>query len=45
MGTRTELGESRQIGKGAFWGRLLGTLAKAGIGAVMTAAVAVASAL
>ena len=35
-------GESWRIGKGAFWGRLLGTLAKAGIGAIMIAAVVVA---
>ncbi len=33
--------ESWRIGKGAFWGRLLGTLAKAGIGAIMIAAVVV----
>ena len=32
-----ELGESWQIGQAAFWGRLLGTLAKSLIGLVMVA--------
>ena len=37
-----ELGASWEIGKAAFWGRLLGTLAKALLGAVMVAVVLVA---
>jgi hypothetical protein len=35
-------GESWRIGKGAFWGRLFGTLGKTGIGAIMIAVVVVA---
>ncbi len=37
-----ELGQSWQIGKGAFWGRLLGTLAKVLVGSIMLVVVAVA---
>jgi hypothetical protein len=37
-----ELGESWQVGRGAFWGRMLGTLAKVLLGSVMLVVVAVA---
>ena len=37
--------ENWRIGKGAFWGRMLGTLGKTGIGAIMIAVVVVALAL
>jgi len=37
-----DLGESMKIGEAAFWGRLLGTVAKTAVGAVMIGAVVVA---
>jgi uncharacterized protein YqgC (DUF456 family) len=37
-----ELAESWQVGRGAFWGRLLGTLAKVLVGSIMLVVVAVA---
>ena len=37
-----ELGESWQVGQGAFWGRMLGTLAKVLIGSIMLVVVVVA---
>jgi hypothetical protein len=36
------LDESWQIGKAAFWGRVLGTLAKTAVGAAMVGVAAVA---
>ncbi len=36
------LGESWQVGKAAFWGRLLGTLAKVVVGSVMVVVAVVA---
>jgi len=38
-----QTGHSLQIGKAAFWGRLLGTLGKTAIGAAMVAITAIAS--
>jgi hypothetical protein len=37
-----DLGESMKIGEAAFWGRLLGTVAKSAVGGMMVAAVVVA---
>lgn len=37
-----QLGESLKIGEAAFWGRLLGTVAKSAVGAVMVAVVLIA---
>jgi uncharacterized protein len=39
---RRSVDESWRIGKGAFWGRLLGTLGKTGIGAIMIVVVVIA---
>jgi len=41
-GQGRSFGESWRIGKGAFWGRLFGTLGKTGMGAIMVAVVVVA---